>query len=145
MHKTITCPACNMKMEISCELHTSLYDYPIKTIIRFLNDHISNPNNNLKLVKITENSYFFKADVTTNLSNSELINLIDSITGFCEACGRSNSSFTQLSDNIPSLYEGPMSAGGIGPTTLTYKNNVIKAHDPGPEVTVELTVVNDGL
>ena len=48
-----------------------------------------------------------------------------------------------MPNGIPRLYEGSIFAGGIGPTTIEYKEKVIKAHDPGTDVTVKLKVIGD--
>lgn len=144
MNKVIRCPSCGLSIKVSSEYKVELYDYPIRTIIAFLNDKIPEEENKIVFKKITENTYSFKAEVTTKLTDTELKTLINGIMGYCDVCGRSNTSFGFVSSiGLPRLYKGPIFTGGIGPTTLSYTNGVITAYDPVPDVTVELSVVRE--
>jgi hypothetical protein len=129
MNKVIHCPSCGVTIQISSEYKVELYDYPVRTIIEFLNEKIPEEENKIALKRIIENKYSFKAEVTTKLTNKELKRLINVVVmDYCDS---------------PRLYQGHMIAGGIGPTTLSYTNGVITAYDPVPDVTVELSVVRE--
>jgi hypothetical protein len=107
----------------SCEYKTELYDYPIKKVIGFLNSYLSKEKE-IKLGTIIKNDYPYIAKVTTKLTDIELKELVWNLTP----------------SRIPHLYEGSIFAGGIGPTTIKYKQKIITAYDPVPDVTVELKV-----
>jgi hypothetical protein len=138
MNELICCPSCGLKIKLSREYKIELYDYPIKKIIDFLNSNIEEEKK-IALKKIVKNNVNYKAEVTTNLSARELKELVNTVMGYCEVCGRSNSSFGE--NKIPHLYEGSIFAGGIGPTTISYKDKVIIVYDPVTDITVELRVV----
>ena len=144
MNKVIRCPSCGLRIKISSECKVELYDYPIRTIIEFLNEKIPEEENKIALKRITEDTYSFKAEVATKLTDKEIEALVKNAVGYCDVCGRSNASFGLLvSSGLPHLYEGSIFAGGIGPTTLSYTNGVITAYDPVPDVTVKLSVVRE--
>lgn len=143
MNEIISCPYCGLRIKISGESKVGLCNYPIMTIIEFLNRKIPEEENEIALKRVIENTYSYKAEVTTKLTNKELSHLINVVVmGYCSVCGRNNVTFSILRPTgLPNLYEGQMIAGGIGPVTLSYTNGVITAHDPVPDVTVELNVV----
>ena len=125
MNELIRCPFCGLKIKLSREYKIEPYDYPIKKIIDFMNSIIKDEEKKIALKTIIENDMCYKAEVTTKLTDSELKELVKSVMGYC----------------VPRLYEGSIFAGGIGPTTIEYKQKVITAYDPGPDVTVELKVI----
>ena len=93
VNELIRCPSCGLKIKLSCEYKIELYDYPIKKIIDFLNSNIEEEEKKIALKTIIENDMNYIAEVTTKLTDRELKELVNNVMGYCEVCGRSNSSF----------------------------------------------------
>jgi len=123
----ITCPNCDLQIEITTETKSKIEDRHFKTVINAVNKHLTSP---LILTKIIRNTFCsYMCEVETKAKRKDIVKLND---------------LPQDSHigPIPALYKGEMMFGGIGPITLHYdkKSNEIVVYDPVPDIKVVLRI-----